>query len=199
MAETLGKADKENEMTLTETIETLNETGEIIFNIMADEALTLPDRRELIEVIINEAEQKLVTYVSRKRYETNRATGATATIYNDTSAIENEMDSFGAEVAYCKLHNCYPDLATDHRPPFDATLPNGKTVDVKQTKYTTGKLLVKLIARAKLPDLYALMIGKFPKYKLAGHIEAKTIITPERIQTDSWKSPAYVAKQDELK
>ena len=152
-----------------------------------------------MDIILNEAEQKLVTYVSKKRIETNRATGATATIYGDASAIENEMDSFGAEVAYCKLHNCYPDLATDHRPPFDAKLPDGRTVDVKQTKYPTGKLLVKIIKRAELPDLYALMIGKFPKYKLAGHMPAAEIITPERRQSDNWKSPAYVAGQDELR
>lgn len=148
---------------------------------------------------LNEAERKLVEYVSRKRYQVNRATGATATIFNETDAIENEVDSYGAEVAYCKLHNCYPDLDTTHRPPFDAKLPDGRTVDVKQTKYVTGKLLVKLIARTTLPDLYALMIGKFPKYKLAGHMSAKEIITPERVETGNWKAPTYVAKQEELK
>ncbi len=186
-------------MTLTQTIDAALETSEIVINIMADETMTKQDKRELIDVILNEAEQRLVSYVSRKRYAANRATGATATIYNDADAIENEIDSFGAEVAYCKLHNCYPDLDTTHRPPFDAKLQDGRTVDVKQTRYQSGVLMVKQIERQSHPDLYALMVGKFPKYQLRGHMTAREILTPNRLQVDGWKHPAYVAKQEELK
>jgi hypothetical protein len=180
-----------------ELIETFNERLEIVRNVMADRDLTPEMQREILDVVLNQTEQKLVKFQAQIRMATNREVGAVATVYTD-DALKNEIDSFGAEVAYCKLMGVYPDLGTSHKP-YDAKLRNGMTVDVKQTRYANGKLLVKDIERKSHPDLYALMVGQFPRYRCAGHILAEQVLKPERRQVDGWKHPTFVATQDELK
>lgn len=147
-------------------------------------------------VTLNSIEQAVVKHLAKRRIEHDRSVGARATIYHGAQALENEVDSLGAEFAYCKLMNCYPDTDPGHFSPFDARLRDGRTVDVKSTRRHNGRLLVKMKSR-DLPDLYALMVGSFPSYRLAGHITAMELVRQERIDR-SLPHPAYVATQMEL-
>jgi len=147
-------------------------------------------------ICLNEAEKRLVQYMAKQRIRHDRAVGGVATVYG-AEALKNEIDSFGAELAYCKYFNLFPDMDYEHFRFFDAKLPNRMTVDVKQTRYKNGRLLVKHKDREKLPDLYALMVGEFPNYTLIGHIHSGVIICEQRVDRNLIH-PAYAVSQSEL-
>lgn len=148
-------------------------------------------------ITLNGVEQALVKHLAKKRFEHDRSIGAKATIYHDEQAMKNEIDALGAEFAYCKLMNCYPDTDSTHFLPFDALLKTGETVDVKQTRRPNGRLLVKTKDRDQLPDMYALMVGEFPNYRFAGHIDSRELMREERVDK-SLPHPAYSATQMDL-
>jgi hypothetical protein len=116
------------------------------------------------------------------------------------SAIMN-INAFGAELAFCCLTNSKFDSTTiakeNHFLKDDAVLADGRTVDVKNTVYKTGKLLIRYGKEEKKVDLYALMIGEFPKYTFRGWISYDDIIKKENI-VELPKGKSYVKKQEEL-
>jgi len=150
-----------------------------------------------MEIILNDPEQKLVKYIASLRIKYDRESGAIATIYDEKDALEAETDYYGAEVAYCKMMNIFPDTGYKTRQPFDCISRDGNKVDVKQTYRQNGRLLVKSKLRDYLPDIYALMIGKFPAYRYAGMIKASELLVDERLDT-TLPHPAYAAGQNEL-
>lgn len=147
-------------------------------------------------ISLNLTEKKLTVFLARKRYEYCRQVGAEATIYHKITSLEAEIDSFGAEVAYCKMMNVYPDTDYTHFAPFDAVV-NGKTVDVKYTRLKSGRLLVKVIAGKERPDKYALMTGNFPNYTFVGEIDASIVLDDTNIDY-RLPSPAYAISQSRL-
>lgn len=150
------------------------------------------------KIILNDIERLWVMEMARNRYAYDRKLGLEATVYKDgVDNIDNEVNAYGAEVAYCKLFNLYPDLEHSYFMPFDAMHGDKSTVDVKTTVLTNGRLLVKKKERMNLPDEYALMIGSYPIYTYIGHIAAGKLIRPENLDT-KLKSPAYAARQSEL-
>lgn len=150
-----------------------------------------------MEIALNDAEQRLVKYLAQKRFDHDRAVNAKATIYHDASALENEINSMGAELAYCKMVNCYPDLDPGHFGAFDALRRDGATVDIKNTVRPLGRLLVKAKGRNSDPDLYVLMIGKFPIYQYAGEIRSSDVLQECNIDK-SLPFPAYAVDKERL-
>jgi len=162
-------------------------------------------------ITLNEIEIRLVQHLAKMRYAYCREHGATATLYGNidksekAEAIKREMDYVGAELAFCKLHNIYPDLTHDTFRSSDCTLSNGETVDVKQAPGDNHRLLCKVEATKdhirqgkELPDWYALMVGIMPKYKFVGFMAASDLLQDSRINY-SFPVPAYTATQHELR
>ena len=149
-----------------------------------------------MEVILNEAEQRLCKFISKKRYENDRNAGAVTTVYGNQTAEQMELNSFGAELAFCKLFNTYPDLNVKHFGKEDAILVSGQKVDVKNTRYKDGKLMVKAIDREKC-DLYGLMIGTFPTFMFVGFATAEELFKKENLSNE-YEHPAYVLPQEKL-
>jgi hypothetical protein len=146
--------------------------------------------------------------MARKRYDHCRKVGAKATIYGknmsrhqielaEAKNLRNEINSFGGEVAFCKLHNLWPDLTDNVFATADCIMSDGNTVDVKTTPREFGRLLVKKLDKDKFPHYYALMIGGFPKYHFMGMMAKEVLIVAERID-HGLESPAYAATQREL-
>ena len=111
------------------------------------------------------------------------------------------LNDFGADVAFCRLCNVNFDSSTnknesDYSNP-DAILSNGLTVDVKNTVYPNGKLIVRTGKEHKKVDLYALVTGTFPHFKFSGWKEYDIIIDPELIVDLGW-GPAYCLPQGKL-
>lgn len=111
------------------------------------------------------------------------------------------INGFGAELAFCKLCDIEFDSTTieneNHFKKVDATLKNGIKVDVKNTKYKSGKLLVRIGKEAEPVDVYALMIGTFPSFTFSGWAKSEQIINPSTIK-DLGHGNGYVMTQDEL-
>ena len=153
----------------------------------------------MIVVELNEAEQELARSVARLRFENNRSDGTYNAKIGPQSNEETDLEGIAAEIAYCKLMNVYPDLETNRgRPNWDAVLAHGETVDVKATIYEKGKLLARPVKAHKPPDTYALMVGRFPKYALAGHMSSKELLQEHRLGSLGYGA-TYIAKQHELK
>ena len=110
---------------------------------------------------LNTTELRLVEFVSNCRYLNNRKAGVTDALYADASPMVMERRGFGAEVAFAKLLNTYPDLTTEPRVGgHDCVLPSGVRVDVKAVTRRTDHLIVPLKKSrdVNLVDAYALML-----------------------------------------
>ena len=148
---------------------------------------------------LNECEQKMAVWLARKRYQNARAQGKPNLKMGDQSNEQTDLEGIGAEIAFCKVMNVYPDLEiclTD-LPPQDAITRNGTTVDVKATKYRNGRLLVTLKKKIADVDMYVLVTGEFPRYKIVGFMESSEIINEKRIG-DLGHGRGYIAEQAEL-
>lgn len=148
-------------------------------------------------ISLNDTEQKLVKYVSKKRFEYCRQVGANATVYGGRNPMDAEIAQYGAEVAFCKYMNIYPDTSYDRFNPEDCFTYDGHRIDVKYTSLRTGRLLAKDKGWDNHPDYFALMIGDFPNYYFAGFMKASELLVESRLDT-SLPHPAYAASQNEL-
>lgn len=109
-----------------------------------------------------------------------------------------DINGYGAELAFCKMFNLCPDLTSHNRVGgFDAKLPDGTTVDVKQSRSLTTDLRVKC-GRKKLGDssLYALLVGGFPTYTFVGFTEESVVF--ESPITQVWEKDHYTVARDKL-
>jgi hypothetical protein len=110
---------------------------------------------------LNKTELRLVEFVSNCRYLNNRKAGVTDALYANASPMVMERRGFGAEVAFSKLMNAYPDLTTEPRfGGYDCVLPSGLRVDIKAVTRRTDHLIVPLKKNRDLTsvDAYALML-----------------------------------------
>jgi hypothetical protein len=146
---------------------------------------------------LNPTEARVVELVSAERIKHCREIYATSTIYHKAGALENEIKSYGAEVAYCKMFNCYPTFDPKRFSFFDAVRHDGLLVDVKETERVGGRVLVKHKERKGDPDLYALFISEYPNYRYAGEISAKEVLQNGNIDW-SLHHPAYALSQSRL-
>jgi hypothetical protein len=148
------------------------------------------------DVTLTDDEQRIVRWLAKRRIEESRKMNAKATIYHDVDPLENEVQAFGAEFAYCKMFNLWPTMVPTKCEPFDAHLRDGSSVDVKHSVRRDARLLVKVKDRKGNPVYYALMVGSFPTYTLIQHCRSDDVLVSERID-HTLKHPAYAVRQGE--
>jgi hypothetical protein len=151
-------------------------------------------------VELNPMEQAVCMVLAMQRYANNRAAGTRNAKRGGQSNLDTDLEGIAAEFAFCKLFNLYPDLSME-RPKADedlgdCTLKDGRGVDVKGTKYKTGKLIAVPWKKGKAP-LFALMVGTFPKYTFKGFMPADELLREERLGSLG-HGPTYIADQAEL-
>ena len=159
-----------------------------------------------ITIRLNDEEQETVKRIARLRIEHNRKVGAVVDTSQNGKGMtkdqgDREVNSYGGEFAYCKHFGIAPDLATDCYPKYDAVHPDGGTVDVKTTKWSSGHLALKNFTKEReYPDYFALMTGEFPTYIYRGEILASELRKPSRLTSLDGRlsPPMYVASQNEL-
>jgi|26BtaG_2_1085354.scaffolds.fasta_scaffold71528_1 hypothetical protein len=150
---------------------------------------------------LNAIEQGLVLILVEKRREENLKSDYTFEDMNlgDNNAEEKMKNAIGAELAFCKLVNSYPDLQYKDRRISDTRLSNGKTVDVKNTDKEEGNLLVPLWKDRKQSDIYVLMIGTFPEYRCAGYAAKDEVFLDQNISDPGLHGrPVYFVRQVDL-
>jgi hypothetical protein len=117
------------------------------------------------------------------------------------SSIPNEdidIDGFGAELAFCKMANIYPDLSIEPRcGGHDAVLRSGFTVDIKQTRHQGGKLLATTKKSTSDADIYVLMVGQVPDFVFMGWVESTFLLRADTI-TDLGYGPTHCLSADKL-
>ena len=150
-----------------------------------------------IEVTLSEAEQKLATFLAKQRYTNARSKGIKDNKIGDQSNYLTDLEGMAAEIAACRMLNVYPDLQTIQIPVHDLITSKGFTVDVKVTKYETGRLLAvrnKIVSQC---DYYMLMIGEFPTYRCAGFASSSELLSKKTL-TDLGKGSDHALSQQQL-
>lgn len=148
-------------------------------------------------ITLNDIDQRLARCMAAERAKSCAERRAADCKVGPQDGKITTLDGCGAEVAFDKLHNIYPDTEIGVTPIHDATMHNGMRVDVKQTTYPDGHLIAFKGKKDKPADFYALMIGKFPTYRYAGLMSGDEFIRDGRL-TDFGYGPTYAARQDEL-
>lgn len=148
-----------------------------------------------------DAEARLAEYVARGRWQVRRDAGSVNARRNPAGDERTDLEGIAAEIAFCALHNVYPDLVITSAalPDHDAVLPGGVRVDVKSTEWPQGRLLVMPNKADRIEvDLYALMVGGFPgPYRFAGFMPREEMVITSRLW-DAGYGEAYKAEQTEL-
>ncbi len=151
-------------------------------------------------VKLSETEQKICRGIAKLRFNNARNAGVENKKVGNQSNEYTDLNGFAAELAFCRLFNVFPDLTIEIRSAStdkgDAVLPCGTTVDVKSTKYESGKLLASP-SRKSGHDLYALMTGEFPTYTFRGFMRTSDLHNEKRIG-ECGHNKTYIARQDEL-
>ena len=155
-------------------------------------------------ITLNEPEQSLARDLAQRREANNRKyTAQNNRAIGPAEQCEKDLQAIGAEIAYCKLFNVYPDTDTELHPKDfpheDCTLHDGTAVDVKQTKWAHGHLLVERDKNPKTTkvDIYVLMVGEFPRYRYCGRMTKDQLLHVDRLK-DLGYGPTFAAKQKEL-
>jgi hypothetical protein len=113
---------------------------------------------------------------------------------DERSSNELFYQGFGAELAVAKVLNIYPDMSSDYSE-YDL-LWEGKTINVKSTKYPNGRLLIPEF-QGRTADWYILVTGEMPEYIIRGVAHADEVFRKENIG-DLGKGKSYIMEQNEL-
>lgn len=149
---------------------------------------------------LSEIEQNLAKIIAQKRFSNNRNNNIKNSKRGSQSDETTDLEGIAAEIAFCKIHNIYPDFTIFTRSTKsdkgDARLANGMTVDIKTTKYINGKLIAVPWKEPNV-DLFALMVGTFPKYEFKGFMQKLELLNPKRLGNLGY-GETYIAYQHEL-
>ena len=148
-----------------------------------------------IVIVLTDAEVGIAKWIARKRYESNRTAGVVDAKVGPQSTTETDEIGVGAEIAFCKLCNVYPDLEVRPRRGSADCVRFGESVDVKATRYANGKLLAVRRKAVLAADVYALLIVEWPKFRFAGFARGADLLRPERLLQSG---VGYAIPQSEL-
>ena len=139
------------------------------------------------------AERKLAQFLATGRANANRKRGSEDRKQGPQNGLIADLDGVGAELAFAKAHNLYPDLSLDGAPKADCTGRWGETIDVKTTRYASGRLLAVPWKRADPCDIYCLVKGVFPDYEITGIATRAELFADENL-TDLGHGPTYALR-----
>jgi hypothetical protein len=153
----------------------------------------------MITVSLTIEELTTLEVLSALRHKYNRDNGIEDKQVGDQSAEETDFIGMCAEFAFCKHFNIYPDIGVTTPKPYDCKL-RGRTIDVKGTKYETGKLLLRKTDNHIPCDFYALVTGEPPTMTIRGFMTRPDFVNEKRLGRLSLDAPlSYIATQGELR
>lgn len=147
---------------------------------------------------LTDLEQSLARQLAEGRASVSRGAGIKSRKV-DTNRTDAEIDlqGAGAELAFCKMFNVYPDLDTHSYAEFDCVTRTGLLTDIKSTTNPNGRLLAPPWKSKNKAEVYVLMIGEFPEYRCAGFIEASKLFD-QAFRTQIHSKPVQAAPQKDL-
>jgi len=147
---------------------------------------------------LNEAEQRLASYLARRRYKNNRAAGVKDKKIGDQSVEQTDMLGIAGEIAMAKYLNLYPDTTVGIRSgSCDLHTHDNLTIDVKTSAYPTARLTAPAGTSIHKASIYVLVVGTMPTFKIVGWAWAKDLINEGRIGSLG-HGPTYVLEQEWL-
>jgi hypothetical protein len=145
---------------------------------------------------LERGEQEVCEYLAKERHNNARRKGVPRGKKGPQSDYETDLEGIASELAAAKLLNVWPDMKIGEAPAHDLIV-GSYTIDVKTTKYRTGKLIAALDKKNKPCDYYMLMLGTFPEYSLGGFCRKEELLNEDTI-TNLGRGPLHALQQDEL-
>lgn len=148
---------------------------------------------------MNEIDIHLATHLGTRRDEVNKAAGVVNQKHSERSDLAINIQGAGAEIAFAKLYNVYPDTSLNNHPVADVVLHGGISIDVKQNPLPNGDLIVSIEKgeRIEKVDFFVLLVGQMPIFRVAGYISSADLFIPDNIANLGY-GPCYYVKQRKL-
>tara|TARA_Y100000310_G_C20198500_1_gene585790 strand:- start:71 stop:550 length:480 start_codon:yes stop_codon:yes gene_type:complete len=147
-------------------------------------------------ITLNSAEQIVCKQLALMRYEIARAVDRKDQQIGNQPSWQTDEDGIGGEIAASRLLNVYPSLVLKPDAGWDV-MYRGKRIDIKTTRYKSGRLLAKLNARDDEVDVYLLVTGTFPEYDVVGYVLKDSLLSPKNV-IDLGHGRGYGLSQDKL-
>lgn len=147
---------------------------------------------------LNESEIKICEWLAKNRYASNRNGGVSDKKIGPQSCEETDLEGICGEFAFCKAINLYPDMSISPRKGGDDVLLDGKKIDIKTTKYKSGKLLARRSKSETPSDVYVLIVGQRPDYNIVGWCSSADLIQDKNL-IDLGYGKTYGLEQHVLK
>lgn len=145
-------------------------------------------------IILNDTEQRCVRYIARIKQRENMVPLVKT---QQTQRKDYLVQSFGAEFAFCVLHNVYPPTEVIEYNQWDVIVPNVGKVDIKATERIGGRLIINKKKINHDANAFALMVGSFPKYVFGGWIKVSEAIDESHLK-DLGHGECYAIDQEHL-
>ena len=158
----------------------------------------------LTTVTLNPYEISTADFLGRSIRAYSQGRGHDPHDYHGRGMVENHIQAAGAELAYCKIFNIYPNFTINELRTDEDCIHDGRRVDVKWNPGHGNRtwLAVRASMRWKEPpEVFALMVGKSPTYNLIGWMMFDDLWQDEMLSTNRQiplPEPAYIAYWYEL-
>lgn len=148
-------------------------------------------------VTLSSSEMSMCNILGNMRHMVNRAGKTVDRQKGNQSALDIDMDGVIAEYAFCRHWNIFFDLSSQARSGSYDCLLNNKRIDIKSTRYATGRLIKTLKPNPDI-DIYVLAIIDGNTVSFPGWISSENFIQEQNILNLSNKGDCYAMTQDQL-
>jgi hypothetical protein len=151
-----------------------------------------------VEIRLDEHEKRICAWLAKQRHASNRQAAVCNLQVGPQSNEMTELEGIGGEFAFCKLLNLYPDMSIKIGAGGADAKVGHLSVDVKTTTYLNGKLLAHVRKAEVACDIYVLVVGQMPTYRIAGWAYDLELLNERRL-IDLGHGPVYAMTQSELR
>ena len=150
-------------------------------------------------IVLNDVEQNIVKHISRRKrqYYESQNIGPILATPRTRDRLRHYIEAWGAEYAFCILHNVYPPTEIIDLDDYDVSVPGFGNVDIKSTRHMDGRLIINTKKSKFIAPALALMCGSFPSYVFGGWLWAKAAIKSSNL-TDLGYGKCYAIEQERL-
>tara|TARA_B100000029_G_scaffold502035_1_gene576593 strand:- start:2207 stop:2707 length:501 start_codon:yes stop_codon:yes gene_type:complete len=136
-----------------------------------------------IEVSLTPEECRICRLLGDLRRSNNRTAGVKDLLVAKEDPMERDVQGVAAEMAFAKYYNLYPPVDVHARSGGEDFVLNGRKIDVKQTKYPDGRLIVPpyKVEKDGGSDNYVLITGTMPNFVLQGHARKEDLCDPKNL------------------
>jgi hypothetical protein len=149
-------------------------------------------------ITLDAGEMAVASMIAAMRNGVARGSQVSNAKIGPQSDYQTDIDGIVAELAFCKWQNVFPELTISPRSGGADCMVAGKSVDVKATRRTNGRLLATLKKAVEDADIYVLAIVADNTVTFPGWVFAKELLNPENI-IDLGHGSGYALEQSQLR